>query len=242
MSSLTDDRGYNQMFKPSKTMDVRSERRCDILISNMDFSHNTRILEIGCGTGEIANFIVNKTNSWVLGTDICVPFIEEAKQKHINPKLDFKVLDFNDINSFNNNRFDYIIGNGILHHLYNNLDNTLINLKLLLNKNGKIIFLEPNIINPYCYLIFSYPYLRKKAKLEPDEMAFSSSFIKSKLQNSGFNNIKVVYKDFLIPITPFFMVKLVVFIGNILEKNFFTQKLSQSLLIIADNENHIQNI
>jgi ubiquinone/menaquinone biosynthesis C-methylase UbiE len=235
MSSLTDDRGYNQMFAPSKTMEIRSERRCDMLISNMNLSSETRILEIGCGTGEIANLMVNKTNAWVIGTDICVPFINEAKEKYIHPKLDFKVFDFNSETNLNDQKFDYIVGNGILHHLFYNLDNSLEKLKRLLNKNGRIIFLEPNLINPYCYLIFSFSYFRKKANLEPDEMAFTKSFIIKKLNKTGFKNIKVNYIDFLIPITPLYLIKFVILIGSLLEKNFFTKKISQSLLIVADN-------
>ena len=39
--------------------------------------------------------------------------------------------------------------------------------------DGRIIFLEPNLHNPYVYLIFSRPKLRQRARLEPDEMAFS---------------------------------------------------------------------
>jgi ubiquinone/menaquinone biosynthesis C-methylase UbiE len=60
MASLTDDRGYNQMFAPSKAMQIRSKRRCDMLVSEMVIKQDTCILEIGCGTGEIANFVEQK--------------------------------------------------------------------------------------------------------------------------------------------------------------------------------------
>jgi hypothetical protein len=69
----------------------------------------------------------------------------------------------------------------------------------LLKDGGKIIFLEPNIYNPYVYLIFSYAALRKATHLEPDEMAFSKSFATDKLAKAGYKNIKVEYKDFLLP-------------------------------------------
>jgi len=83
MASIQDDRGYNQGFKPSKAMDVRMERRCDYMISQMELSkQNIRILEIGCGTGEISHFLANKTKAQILGTDICLPFIENSRKNY----------------------------------------------------------------------------------------------------------------------------------------------------------------
>lgn len=233
MASLTDDRGYNQMFAPSEAMKIRSERRCDMLLAAMVLTSESRILELGCGTGEIANFIAGKTNAQVIGIDICKPFIEEAQKKHVKPNLSFEVLDFNDPQSLSGIKYDYIIGNGILHHLYFDLDNALQNIKQLLKEDGKMIFLEPNLVNPYCYLIFSYPYFRKKANLEPDEMAFTKRFILNKLQKNGFKNNSVYYKDFLIPITPKMLIKLLIATGNILERIPILRMLSQSIFIVG---------
>jgi 2-polyprenyl-3-methyl-5-hydroxy-6-metoxy-1,4-benzoquinol methylase len=237
MSAITDDRGYNQMFKPSEAMRIRSERRCDMLLSAMEINTETKILEIGCGTGEIANFVAKKTKAQVLGIDICKPFIEEAKKLHLLPNLNFEVLDFNQPKSLSGEKFDYIIGNGILHHLYYDLDAALQNIRQLLKPNGKLIFLEPNIINPYCYIIFTYPYFRKKAKLEPDEMAFSKSFILKKLQKNGYINNMVSYKDFLLPITPKILIRPLIWVGNILEKLPLLSAMSQSIFIIGSKPN-----
>lgn len=38
MASLADDRGYNQMFAPSKAMQVRSERRSEMIISENEIN------------------------------------------------------------------------------------------------------------------------------------------------------------------------------------------------------------
>ena len=59
------------------------------------------------------------------------------------------MLDFNKLEQVNGRKFDYIIGNGILHHLYHHLDEALKTLYSLLNDQGRIVFLEPNIYNPY---------------------------------------------------------------------------------------------
>jgi 2-polyprenyl-3-methyl-5-hydroxy-6-metoxy-1,4-benzoquinol methylase len=172
MRSVIDDRGYNQGWAENRATNVRNERRCDYMISRMPSTQSGSILEIGCGTGKISFFLARKTGLRVLGTDICVPFIEEANERFQLPNLRYAVLDFNQASQFEGETFDCIVGNGILHHLYYHLDAALTNMHRLLKPGGRIVFCEPNLYNPYVFSIFRTPYLRKLANLEPDEMAF----------------------------------------------------------------------
>ncbi len=231
--SIKDDRGYNQGFEMVKSTEVRMRRRAALLLSEMNLSSDKKILEIGCGTGEISYWMAQKIDAKVIGTDLCVPFIEDAKKKFQRSNLRYDVLDFNKADQFKGEKFDYIVGNGILHHLYHNLDDALLNMMTLLNDNGKLIFLEPNYHNPYVYLIFTHPRLRKLANLEPDEMAFSKSFINKKLHKVGYKNIHVDYKDFLLPGIPEFLIKPSIAAGNILEKIPLAKNMSQSIFIRA---------
>lgn len=233
-TSIIDDRGYNQGFKETYALKKRMERRADWMINKMQVTSDKKVLEIGCGTGYVSYYIAQKTGMQVIGSDLCVPFIEGAKDKYILPNLSFDTLDFNKAATSLNNKFDYIIGNGILHHLYYNLNAVLATLKNLLHENGKIIFMEPNIYNPYVATIFKNDSFRKWANLEPDEMAFSKNFIKEKLEVTGFKNIEVTYKDFLLPGIPKFLVNPSIVIGNILEKTPL-KFISQSILISAAN-------
>lgn len=233
MANIKDDRGYNQVWGDSKSTRVRTERRCDYMISQMQVLPNKSIMEIGCGTGKNAYMLAKKTGMQVLGTDLCVPFIEEAKETHRLTNLRYDILDFNKADQFKGEKFDYIIGNGILHHLYHHLDSAFANMLHLLKDKGKIIFLEPNIYNPYVYAIFSYPTLREKAHLEPDEMAFSKSFVTEKLEKTGYKNVKVEYKDFLLPGIPDFLITPSVIIGDVLEKIPGVKNVSQSIFISA---------
>lgn len=234
MAHIKDDRGFNQIWKETNSTIVRKKRRALWLQNEMDAASLKAVLEIGCGTGEVSYWLAQYSNLNVLGTDLCVPFIEEANKKYKLPNLNFEVLDFNNPEQVQGRKFDYIIGNGILHHLYYNLPNALNTIKNLLTENGKLIFMEPNIYNPYCAVIFNIPTCRKWANLEPDEMAFSKQFISQKLRESGFNNIKVDYKDFLLPGVPEFMIKPSIIIGNILEKLPIVNKISQSIFIVAE--------
>ena len=234
MDNLKDDRGYNQVWADSKSTRVRAERRCDYMISEMDVAAGKSVMEIGCGTGKNCFMLAQKTGMNVLGTDLCVPFIEDAKKNFQLPNLRYDILDFNKAEEFKGEQFDYIIGNGILHHLYYHIDSAFVNMKALLKPKGKIIFIEPNIYNPYVYFIFSYPPLRKATHLEPDEMAFSKSFAAQKLQKAGYSNIQIQYKDFLLPGIPDALITPSVLVGDILEKIPVVKNVSQSIFITAE--------
>lgn len=233
MENIKDDRGYNQVWGDSKSTRIRAERRCDYMISQMQVSPDKSIMEIGCGTGSNAFMLAQKTGMKVLGTDLCVPFVEEARKKFQLPNLRYDILDFNKAEDFKGETFDYIIGNGILHHLYHHLDSAFTNMLRLLKPGGKIIFLEPNLYNPYVYIIFSYPTMRQKAHLEPDEMAFTKGWVSEKLKKTGYQNIKVEYKDFLLPGIPDFLIAPSVIAGAVLEKIPGVKAVSQSIFISA---------
>jgi 2-polyprenyl-3-methyl-5-hydroxy-6-metoxy-1,4-benzoquinol methylase len=238
MKDIKDERGFNQIFKDALATKIRKERRCDYIIDQMDNKNltNKNILEIGCGTGEGLKYIFDKTGSNCLGIDLSEKFVSIANKNYKNLNLNFKVADFNKQDFFllenKSYKFDYVIGNGILHHLYYNLDNSLINLRKLLKPEGKIIFIEPNIFNPYVALIFKIPFLRKKTFLEPDEMAFSANYIRKKLLATNFIICKIETKDFLLPNTPDLLINPIIKLGNLLE-NTPIKYIAQSIFISA---------
>jgi len=233
MATIKDDRGYSQGFVLAKSTTVRMQRRTELILSGMTITPATRILEIGCGTGEVSYWMASRSSAQVLGTDLCVPFIEDAKKKYQLPNLEYAVVDFNTPDSFSGQTFDYIVGNGILHHLYHNLDEVSSSMLRLLKEKGEIIFLEPNLYNPYIYFIFSFPKLRALTHLEPDEMAFSKRHITNVLTRVGFESVRVTYKDFLLPGIPDFLITPSVVAGAVLEKIPLLNKVAQSIFIKA---------
>ena len=203
------------------------------MISQMRRQDSESVLEVGCGRGEISYWIASSTGKEVLGTDLCEPFIEYARATNRLPNLRYEVLDLNAPGLDEMEPFDYIVGNGILHHLYHQLDEVLPRMRSLLRNNGKMVFIEPNIYNPYCAMIFKVGMLRRMADLEPDEMAFSGSFIRKRLEKAGFQDISTSYRDFLLPGVPMGLVKPLIAIGDILEKLPLLNRLSQSVFITA---------
>jgi SAM-dependent methyltransferase len=237
MSSIQDDRGYNQGYRPSKSLEVRNRRRCSYILSRVELGAGAKILEIGCGTGELSCMMAQRTDCKILGIDICAPFIEQARKNFKLPNLEFETLDFNDAGNLKKitaeSRFDYVVGNGMLHHLYYNMDEALSNIYSLLNRDGKIIFLEPNFYNPYCLLIFNIKLFRKLARLEPAEMTFTRREIAGKLEKASFSDINVEYRDFLVPGTPGFLIKPVVLLGDLIEKIPVLNMTAQSIYVFA---------
>lgn len=232
MASIKDHNGYNQGFKRTKTFRVRIERRAKMMITQMsNISDKSNILEIGCGTGEISNFIASDTVANVTGIDICKPFIQIANKDFKAFNLKYEVRDFLKYDLDSSEKYDYIIGNGILHHLYHNLDDSLKVMRNMLKQDGKIIFMEPNIYNPYCFLIFKF--FRSWANLDPDEMAFSKSYIEKILKRTNYSNVKVLYKDFLLPNTPTPIINIVVYLSDIFEQIFPIKLITQSIFITA---------
>jgi 2-polyprenyl-3-methyl-5-hydroxy-6-metoxy-1,4-benzoquinol methylase len=239
MSSIKDEKGFNQSFIITNASIVRLKRRFDYMISHMnlnDRSGNINVLEIGCAEGEGLRYLVEKTGLDGIGIDISNKFITNARKLN-NTKATFEVVDFNNETTFvgkmEYNKFDYIVGNGILHHLYYNLDSSLLNLHKLLKPNGKIIFIEPNLFNPYVFSIFKIPILRKICNLEPDEMAFTNNYIKNKILKVGFKKCNTEIKDFLLPNTPKPLIRSLIKIGDILEKTPLTV-IAQSIFIVAE--------
>ena len=235
MRSVRDELGYNQGWSGGVATQVRSERRCDLLISQMAVEPHKRVLEIGCGRGEIARRIGAKTAMQVLGIDRSSAFVSEARSHATESNVAFEVMDFMDADDLRGRSFDYVVGNGILHHLYHQLDGALAAMRSMLTAGGKVIFLEPNLHNPYVYLIFTQPRLRRRARLEPDEMAFSRRFALDRLRDAGFRDARVEYRDFLLPGVPTWLIQPLISVGRYAERTPGVRHLAQSLLISADS-------
>jgi 2-polyprenyl-3-methyl-5-hydroxy-6-metoxy-1,4-benzoquinol methylase len=231
MASVLDDRGYNQGFKLVESTRIRMQRRTEQILTCINNSRPQDVLEIGCGTGEVSFWLAESSSHKILGTDLCAPFIEAARVNYIRPNLAYEVVDFNNPEQVKGRKFDCIVGNGILHHLYPSLEISLQRMRQMLNDGGRLIFFEPNIYNPYCAVIFNLT--RKWANLEPDEMAFSRRYISRILNKIGFAEIQVTYRDFLVPGVPNWLIKPLITIGDRLEQIWPLNRLSQSLFIVA---------
>lgn len=124
--------------------------------SNMD------ILDIGCGTGILFEYICKNENR-VVGVDIsewCISKAKEhAKEIGANPKL--YVGDAFDL-KFKQESFDLIILSGVMEHLRGDLIEIVEKIRRLLKKDGKVLISLPyyHPLNPFSYELV-YDFFRK---------------------------------------------------------------------------------
>lgn len=241
MANIVDESGYNQIFAPSPAQALRLRRRAQAIVAALPLPvaagerRNARILELGCGMGELAHELAVLTEAQVTGVDLSERFIAQARQDYHRPNLDFIVADLTrEIPTPGQDRYHAITGNGILHHLYHHLDSVLPALIRWLRPGGRLVFWEPNLWNPYIWTIFSLAPFRRLAKLEPGEMAFTPRFIRSKLERAGFTGIEIVTRDFLLPNTPVALIRPVVALGDQLDRIPLVNRMAQSLFIVAE--------
>ncbi len=105
-----------------------------------------RILDLGCGAGETSVYFAMK------GGDVFAVDISEEMLKRVNRLSDkykvklktFKMEAENLI--FENEYFDFIFGNGVLHHL--DIKLSMMEISRVLKKGGIAIFIEPLGYNP----------------------------------------------------------------------------------------------
>ena len=234
MGSIQDERGFNQGFKLIGSTSFRARRRGDWFIAEAKRVRARRILELGCGTGETASHVSAGTDADVLAVDISNAFISQARATYTAPNLHFRKLDLLNDEPLLLGDFDLVMGNGILHHLGAHLVAVLRRLHEITNPGGRLAFIEPNILNPYCAFIFGTNIGRRWAKLEPGEMAFKPGALRDALPASGWRDVRVCTRDFLVPGVPKMLVSPILAIEPALEATSATRWLAQSHFVTAE--------
>ena len=105
-----------------------------------------RVLDIGCGAGETSVYFA-KLGAQVTSLDISKEMIEVAKRlaQRNGVEIDARTMIVEDMD-LPDNHFDYIFGNGVLHHL--NRRHAYQEIHRVLKPGGKAVFIEPLCYNP----------------------------------------------------------------------------------------------
>lgn len=169
----------------------------DRLIKKRSF--NKSVLEIGCSQGNNAFKLFRKTKNYV-GVDISdLAILSANKRKNINKLSHFKFINM-DVHSMNfeNESFDIIYANAVLHHL--DLELFLNEAYRILKKGGILIFNEPlgtNFIfnlyrrfTPNSRTSDEFPFDNKELKLVNKIFPYNSSYY------YGFFSIICAYLNF----------------------------------------------
>lgn len=112
------------------------------------------VLDYGCGNGEFSKMLANH-GARVYGIDISANLVERARVSTTGMGLNgsspqFFVGDAH-YTPFDDASFDYVFGNGILHHL--DLDKAYAEIARVLKPGGKAVFQEPMYSHPLLWLV-----------------------------------------------------------------------------------------
>lgn len=99
--------GYDELYGEEQ------RKKAAIIRENISINHDSRILDIGCGTGISSDF-----DCEVVGIDPSEELIKIAKEKDKHPKHEFIVGKAEELDKlgFMDNDFDYVISVSALHH------------------------------------------------------------------------------------------------------------------------------
>lgn len=209
---------------------MRIERRAGMIIDFCKIGPGSRVLEIGCGTGALSEYLA-KTGAGIVATDLFSEFLEMAKKKVSVPNVSFRVANAEIMPEFADGSFDAVCGLSILHHL--NLGLALPNFYRVLKPGGRLVFAEPNMMNPQIALQKNIPFIKKFAGDSPDETAFFRWRIKRQLHENHFTEIIARPFDFLHPLIPDFAAQSVNSLGLFMEKIPLVREIAGSVFIRA---------
>ncbi len=107
---------------------------------------NKKILDLGCGLGE-ASLFFNSLDAEVYSQDISLQQLIKLKKNAIdyNAPISLNLSDASAL-PFKNSTFDFVYGNGVLHHI--DIPTATNEIKRILKPNGKAAFIDPLPYNP----------------------------------------------------------------------------------------------
>ena len=208
-----------------KAGSLRWRRRVSMLMKEIMPHHC--VLEVGCGTGLLTKELAGKVERLV-SLDISPQLLEIARDETEKKNVTFFCSNAYEL-GFKDDTFDYIVGMSILHHL--DIDRALREIFRVLRNGGKMVFSEPNMLNPQIFA--ERMFFRRYFHNTPDETAFIRFLLRRKIRNFNFHDIKIYPFDFLHPNTPSSFVNTVDTLSKAIERIPVISEFAGSLFIEA---------
>lgn len=153
------------------------------LIDEIKKKDEGKILDVGCGTGNILCKIINGRRE-LYGIDLSKNMIEESRKK-LGKNADIKLADAEHI-PYSDNMFDILICNASFHH-YIHPEKVLKEMKRVLKNGGKLLIGEPYAIQPFRALLnFSF-----KFSDSGDFHVYGKHELIKMLKDNGFKTLEV---------------------------------------------------
>lgn len=208
---------------------VRAERRAKYFVETARINSKDSVLEIGCGTGLFTRKVYALTKAHITATDLSGDLIEQARLKF--PEGKFLIDDAMNM-QFKHDSFDVVFGSSVLHHL--DLSRSLTEIYRVLKTGGRMVFAEPNMLNPQIFIQKNIPYIKKMLGDSPDETAIVRWKFSRLMKDTGFKNISIFPYDFLHPVVPSPLIAWVNGIGKMIEKIPVLKEIAGSVIIYGE--------
>lgn len=208
---------------------LRAERRAKVIIAGAAVDSESRILEIGCGTGLFTEKFAS-TGANIVAVEISPDFLEIARSRGLpSDKVIFREGCFEECEI--EGPFDAVIGSSVLHHL--EVEPALRKIFKILKPGGIMSFAEPNYLNPQVFIERAFFFLPIFSHVSSDETAFIRWKLQNLLLKVGFKYPTITPFDWLHPATPEALIRRVRKIGKWLERTPCVREFSGSLHIRA---------
>jgi len=133
---------------PADTPYVR--RQVSELMAFAELATGARVLEVGCGMGRYT-FALRRAGLQVEGLDLSPVLIERLRAFAGSPSLPLHCADLAEPPTSLEGRFEAVVGFFVLHHV-GALERCLAGAARTLAPGGRVVFLEPNPLNPLYYI------------------------------------------------------------------------------------------
>lgn len=122
---------------------IRANRSTRIIVEDyVRLPPNGRLLDIGCGNGDLARFI--PTTAQYVGVDHNSAYVQAATRSHNNDRVRFVDADIAELADIDCGTFDVIVALGVIHHLDDlQATDVLGAARELLTPNGHLVLVEP---------------------------------------------------------------------------------------------------
>jgi SAM-dependent methyltransferase len=209
---------------------VRAAHRVDLFVEHGRLAPGQRALELGCGTGIFLSQAA-RSGASLVGLDLTRELLAGAHAR-VRALSNVRLVRGDAHRTpFPDGSFDTFYGSSILHHL--DLARALGESFRLLRPGGRIVFAEPNILNPQVVVMFRLAATKEYWGVSPDEMAFSRFHAARELRKAGFRAASVRPFDFVHPSLPPALLPVASGFSRFLERLPLVREIAGSLLIVA---------